>query len=275
MSNELVINVQKDLVVFKELAQIAMRSKCNGNLTFEDTLNIMLTARDLGVSPMKALNGGFYVVNNKVIMSTALMADRIRKAGHSVKIPEWTSEKCAIIGVRKDNGDSIRLEYTMDDAQRAGLLKSPTWQKFPKNMLYNRAMSTLARVLFSDVVGNCYSEDEANDIQNIPAEQRPLESDPVEINVKAVRMEVEESAPQVIEAEVSDASFAPEDFSPREKLKELLKEDGFPIDQFDFVIKAMASRKNNPEEKIINSALVPDIFPRFKEVYLESLPRTA
>ena len=88
-------------------------------------------------------------------------------------------------------------------------------------------------------------------------------------------MEVEESAPQVIEAEVSDASFAPEDFSPREKLKELLKEDGFPIDQFDFVIKAMASRKNNPEEKIINSALVPDIFPRFKEVYLESLPRTA
>ena len=171
------VQVQQDklqLEHFRNLATIA--SKGGTNSAGVDTLmNIMLTAQDLGISPMKAINGGFYIVNGKISMSTALMADRIRKDGHSIKIPEWTSQKCVIIGVRKDNGDSIKFEYTLEDAQLAGLTSSPTWKKFPKQMLYNRAMSTLARTLFSDVVGNAYSEDEKWDIMNVPPKDRPIE----------------------------------------------------------------------------------------------------
>ena len=51
-------------------------------------------------------------------------------------------------------------------------------------MLYNRAMSTLARTLFPDVVGNAYSEDEKYDILNVPPEKRPVE-DPDTITVPA------------------------------------------------------------------------------------------
>lgn len=172
-----------DIDYYKNLVAVAAKSG-NYNMPPETMLNIMLTAQDLGISPMKALNGGFYVVNGKISMSTALMADRIRKEGHSIKIPEWTSEKCVIIGVRKDNGDSIKFEYTMEDAKNAGLTNSPTWKKFPKQMLYNRAMSTLARTLFPDVVGNAYSEDEKYDILNVPPEKRPVE-DPDTITVPA------------------------------------------------------------------------------------------
>lgn len=167
---------------FRVLANIASKG---GSGNTDNLMNIMLTARDLGISPMKAINGGFHIIKGKISMSTALMVDRIRKEGHSLKIPEWTSEKCVIIGIRKDNGDSIRFEYTMDDAKAAGLTNSETWKKFPKHMLYNRAMSTIARTLFPDVVGNAYSEDEKWDIMNVPPEERPLEN-PEETEVSPI-----------------------------------------------------------------------------------------
>lgn len=159
----------------KSLAKIAFESKQYANLTETSLLNLMLSAQDLGISPMKAINGSFYIVNGKVCMSTALMADRIRKAGHSIKVVEMTKEKCVIVAVRKDNQDSIKCDYTWDEAQAAGLTGSPTWKKFPKIMLYNRCMSMVARILFPDVVGNSYSEEERFDIANIPSEKRPLE----------------------------------------------------------------------------------------------------
>jgi len=183
MSNIVRFQEQKQqLDYFRTLAAVASKGGTN-NMTVETLMNIMLTANDLGISPMKAINGGFYVVNGKISMSTALMTDRIRKQGHSIKIPEWTNQKCVIIGVRKDNGDSVKFEFSMEDAQAAGLMNSPTWKKFPKQMLYNRAMSTLARTLFSDVVGSAYSEDEKWDILDVPSEKRPLEDPDNEIHV--------------------------------------------------------------------------------------------
>lgn len=166
---------QQNLTHLKSLAKIASESKQYANLSESSLLNLMLSAHDLGISPMKAINGSFYVVNGKVCMSTALMADRIRKAGHSIKIVEMSKDKCVIVAVRKDNNDSLKFEYTWEDATLAGLVGSPTWKKFPKIMLYNRCMSSVARILFPDVVGNSYSEEERFDIENVPAEKRPLE----------------------------------------------------------------------------------------------------
>ncbi len=144
-------------------------------MTETQLLNLMLSAQDLGISPLKAINGGFYVVNGKVCMSTSMMVDKIRRSGHSIKIIIMTNQKCTIQATRKDNGDTMNLEYTMEDANAAGLSGSATWKKYPKIMLYNRCMSTIARILFPDVVGSAYSEEERFDIQGVPASQRPLE----------------------------------------------------------------------------------------------------
>lgn len=194
MTNELVkaSEYEKDLRVFKDLCKTCMASgKYGADMNEATMLNIMLTARDLGISPLKAINGGFYIVNGKISMSATLMIDRIRNAGHSISIVEWSKDKCIIIGKRKDNGDSCKLEYTMEDAQLAGLTNSPTWKKHPKSMLSARAHSMLARVLFPDVVGNAYSEDEAHEIQGIPPSNRP-EIDPDSITIEPIDMETGE-----------------------------------------------------------------------------------
>lgn len=174
MTNIIKFDEQKQkLNVFKELAQAAIKSGSYGNMTIETATNLMLSAADLGVSPMKALNGAFHIVKGKIVMAGHLISDRIRSAGHSIKVTEHTREKCVIIGVRKDNGDSYKSEFDVEDAKMAGLLGSDAWKKYPKDMLYNRAISRLGRVLFSDVVGACYSEDEKHDIEGIKPEDRP------------------------------------------------------------------------------------------------------
>ena len=248
---------KEQLDYFKSLVSIASKKGSN-NMAPEEMLNIMLTARDLGISPMKAINGGFYIVNGKISMSTALMADRIRKEGHSIKIPEWTSEKCVIIGVRRDNGDSIKFEYTMEDARSAGLTGSPTWKKFPKQMLYNRAMSVIARTLFPDVVGNAYSEDEKWDILNIPAEKRP-EEDPDVMQIK--------TCPQ--QSQEIDANH-----SPLERLREHLKNDGLPVEKLDAFLQQISDKKQESVDKIVESALRPLLYPAFKSLYERDLSKS-
>jgi hypothetical protein len=245
---------KQELEYFRHLATIASKGGTTG-MSLDVLMNIMLTAKDLGISPMKAINGGFYIVNGKISMSTALMADRIRKEGHSIKIPEWTSQKCVIIGIRKDNNDSVKFEFTIEDAQAASLTNSPTWKKFPKQMLYNRAMSTLARTLFPDVVGNAYSEDEKYDITNTPPSQRPFE-DP----------DVISSSP-IIEVN-SKESFKKADIN---ELKKLLDSEGIPTEYLENFVTDTAIKKERQIEEIIGTALIPQLYPKFKIIYAKYL----
>lgn len=235
---------KQDLNHVKALAKIASESKQYANMSEVQLLNLMLSAKDLGISPMKAINGGFYVVNGKVCMSTTLMADRIRKEGHSIKVIEMTKDKCILLGVRSDNKDSYKCEYTWEEAQTAGLTGGPTWKKFPKIMLYNRCMSLLARVLFPDVLGSSYSEEERFDIQNVPAEQRP-EEDPEEI----VTIPVEERAGLTEEESAVLDSYLQEDKEAIEIIKERLSlDDVYNIEGKDYkrIINWLEKRK---EEK--------------------------
>lgn len=234
---------QQGLEAFKSLAKVASESKQYGQLTEVQLLNLMLSARDYGISPMKAINGSFYIVSGKVCMSTVLMADRIRKAGHSIKVLEMTANKCVILGKRADNEDSLKLEYTWEDATLAGLVASPSWKKYPKNMLYNRCMSQVARVLFPDVVGNAYSEEERFDIQNVKPQDRPLENLDADVEIAAsVGLGQEEAdALEVMIDKINDAAYI-------KKLQEHLGVNHlFAIQPKDFQ-KVMRSMEKKLEE---------------------------
>jgi hypothetical protein len=254
---------KQDLEYFRNLATIASKSGTH-NSSPEVLMNIMLTARDLGISPMKAINGGFYVVNGKISMSTTLMADRIRKEGHSIRIPEWTAQKCVMIGIRKDNGDSIKFEFTMEDAQSAGLSVSPTWKKFPKQMLYNRAMSTIARTLFPDVVGNAYSEDEKWDIMNVPPEKRPEEDPDLVADSPAITVC---PSPEIHEMSSSSSQ------DKMEMLKKQLEMEEISTANLESYLNDLSAKKNQSVEQILDSALLTQLFPKFKSAYTKELSK--
>lgn len=124
---------------------------------------ILLAARELGVSPMLALNGGIWNIQGKIEISARLMNSLIRRAGHSLEIKECNNKVCTLKGKRADNGDTAEASFTIEEAQVAGLSNRDVWKKYAQDMLYARAMSRLARRLFSDVIGTAYVEGEIRD----------------------------------------------------------------------------------------------------------------
>jgi len=122
-------------------------------------LMILLAARELGVSPMLALNGGIWNIQGKIEISARLMNSLIRRAGHSISIKHSDNHKCILLGKRND-GDIFECTFTIEEAAQAGLAGRDVWKKYTSDMLYNRCMSRLARRLFPDVIGNSYVEGE-------------------------------------------------------------------------------------------------------------------
>lgn len=135
---------------------------------------VLLAARELGVSPMLALNGGIWNISGKIEISARLMNGLIRRAGHSIKIIVSNDTHCTLLGTRTD-GDSFECSFDMEDAIKAGLAGGNVWKKYPADMLYNRCMSRLARRLFSDVIGNSYVEGEIREAKEVEKKERELE----------------------------------------------------------------------------------------------------
>ena len=127
---------------------------------------VLLAARELGVSPMLALNGGIWNISGKIEISARLMNGLIRRAGHSINIVVSNDTHCTLLGKRSD-GDSFECSFNMEDAIKAGLAGGNVWKKYPADMLYNRCMSRLARRLFSDVIGNSYIEGEIKEAKEV------------------------------------------------------------------------------------------------------------
>jgi hypothetical protein len=118
----------------------------------EAALAAILMGRELGLGDMVSLQR-IYVIDGKPTLSAELILGLVRRAGHSVMFEERTAERCAIVGKRKDNGDELRIEWTIRDAVNANLAKKDNWKNYPRAMLHARAVTELARALFSDCIG--------------------------------------------------------------------------------------------------------------------------
>ena len=118
----------------------------------ESALAAILMGRELGLGDMVALQR-IYLIDGKPTLAAELILGLVRRAGHSVTFEERTRERCVIVGKRKDNGDELRVEWTRDDATVAGLAKKDNWRNYPRAMLHARAVTELARSLFSDCIG--------------------------------------------------------------------------------------------------------------------------
>lgn len=165
MSNELVCVELQDLENTQKIVATLLKTPHYQKMGNEGVYAIVAKAKSLGISPLDALNGGLYYVSGKVGMAAETMASLIRQAGHSiVKDNKSNNGICILHGRRKDNGDTWTIEFSMEDARRAGLAKN-MYEKYPGVMLYNRAMSMLARQLFPDIIkGAGYTLDELKEI---------------------------------------------------------------------------------------------------------------
>ena len=128
-----------------------------------DACLAIIYGAEMGLPPLTALQR-IVVVNGRPTLDAQGIVNRVRAAGHSIQ-GDVDSTRAIVRGRRADNGDEMTVTFTIEDAQRAGLLKNDVYKKHPDDMLWARAVSRLGRRLFSDLIGGVsYTPDEARDI---------------------------------------------------------------------------------------------------------------
>lgn len=173
-----------ELTVYQVMARNAAQSQLYKQLNEAQIMMIMLAARELGLPPMLALNGGICCIQGRVELSSRVMTQMIRQRGHSIQIKDLNKQRCTLIGKRCDNGDTMEVSFTWEDAKEAGLTGKAVWKSYCEDMLYARALSRLARRLFADVIGTAYVEGE---ISGEVVSVQPVHTPPVDEEAELTR----------------------------------------------------------------------------------------
>lgn len=100
----------------------------------------ILFGRDLGLPATTALTA-IHIVEGQPVLSAGLQATMVRQTpGYDYRVREHTDRVCEIAFLRDEVEIGVE-RYTLDDAERAGLAGRKNWQRYPRNMLFARAMS--------------------------------------------------------------------------------------------------------------------------------------
>tara|TARA_R100000808_G_C2154855_1_gene166276 strand:+ start:8333 stop:9490 length:1158 start_codon:yes stop_codon:yes gene_type:complete len=150
------------LAEIMQLGTIAVNSnRFSGIHTSDQAIVQILAGRELGLSPMTALRN-LYVVEGKVAMSAGLIASMVRKhPRYDYRIKKMDADECILEFIDSGSvvGESV---FSLEDADRAGINRAKSgWSKYPRNMLFARALTNGARWYCPDAFeGSVYTPEE-------------------------------------------------------------------------------------------------------------------
>lgn len=130
--------------------------------TPEQAIAISLKGHEIGMPLMQSFSH-INIISGKPAISAEGMNYLIRKNfPHAViEIVERSETTCKIKVQRDVKHCLTEFTFTMDDAKRAMLLANPSWQKYPRAMLFARCFSEMARTIFPDAIaGVSYTPEE-------------------------------------------------------------------------------------------------------------------
>jgi len=154
--NELVTVHDNYLSTYDEVERAAKAMAASG--FFTDTKQAsqaivkILAARELGLGPFAGMNG-VNIIQGKPAFSANIMAACVKKSGrYNYRVTEMTDKNCTIEFMEymagKWNTSGVS-SFTIEDAKKAG---TKNLDKFPRNMLFARAMSNGVRWYCPDVM---------------------------------------------------------------------------------------------------------------------------
>jgi hypothetical protein len=110
----------------------------------------ILAGQELGFGPFASMTG-VHIIQNKPTLAANLMAAAVKRTGkYNYRVTEHTDAACELEFF--ESGQAVgKSRFTMEDASRAGLLTNPTWKKYPRNMLFSRALSNGQKWFAPDV----------------------------------------------------------------------------------------------------------------------------
>jgi hypothetical protein len=159
---------------------------------------VLLQAQQLAIPPMTALQhvipvNGLLSIKGDLAKTMIFASGKLRKDSWKETTTGSIEAEDMVITIsatREDNGLSLTRTFSVDKAKRMGLWITPAqtnaadgwkwkksaWYKTPDRMLMYRVLGNIARDLFSDVLLNMYTTEEAQDIQRETTEVIETES---------------------------------------------------------------------------------------------------
>lgn len=143
----------------------------------------VIAGREIGLGPIASMTG-IYIVQGRVAFGANVMAAALKRTGrYTYRVTELTDTKCTIDffeivgGKREPIGAST---FTREDAAKAG---TKNMDKFPKNMLFARAMSNGVKWYAPDVFAGApiYTPEELG--ANVNEEGDVIDAEPVRSEV--------------------------------------------------------------------------------------------
>jgi hypothetical protein len=131
----------------------------------------LIVGRGMGLTDYDSMSG-LNLIQGKVTLAANLMAAAIKRSGKYDYRSEIGEHKCTITFLGRQS-ETMRWEkigtasFTMEDAARAGLSGS-NWKKYPKDMLFARAISRGYKQHCPDALGNGPVYVEAHGEHEIP-----------------------------------------------------------------------------------------------------------
>lgn len=153
MSNELAVRENGQIVrTYDEVERAAKAMAASGFFTDVKSISQavvkIMAGQELGFGPFASMNG-VYIIQGRPAVGANLMASAVKASGrYNYRVIKMTDKECEIAFFEggQDIGHSV---FTLEDAKKAG---TKNLDKFPRNMLFARAMSNGVRWFCPDVM---------------------------------------------------------------------------------------------------------------------------
>ena len=152
----------------------------------------ILAGREFGFGPFESM-AGIHIISGRPALGANLMAAAVKRSGrYRYRVTEMNDEVVSIEFF--EDGESCGVStFTLADAKKAG---TQNVQKFPRNMLFARAMSNGVRWFCPDVFNTAvYTPEELGaavddegdviDVESAPSQPQTAEASPTEPDLPA------------------------------------------------------------------------------------------
>jgi hypothetical protein len=129
----------------------------------------LMAGMEAGFSPFASATG-VHIINGRPAFSANLLAQSVRRhPDYDYRVLEKTAKICRVRFLSR--GEVLGEElFTIEMAERAGLLKNPTWRSYPEAMLFSRALTAGMRTHCPDALGgsSAYTPEELGASDVVP-----------------------------------------------------------------------------------------------------------
>lgn len=183
MSNEIATYKLSEMQV---MAEAVARSGLFGMKSPDQALALMLVAQSENQHPA-TITQDYDIIQGKACRKTHSVMARFQQMGGSV---EWhaLTEAIADATFKHPKGGALRIEWTIEQAKKAGLTNKDNWKNYPRAMLRARVIAEGVRAVYPAAIGGMLIAEEAQDITAGEVDVGAIDRDTGEIKQPAPKV---------------------------------------------------------------------------------------